>query len=104
MFKFKKSIVLMFALCCSLGSAFALEHFTDFPIGVYSADPQTDENMELLKRSGFNYIHSYRSLPDEHEEILDLAQKHGIKVMLNLNRNYVKEERFGIDAQRYFAL
>lgn len=30
-----------------------------FPIGVYSADPATDENFAFLKSIGVDYVHTY---------------------------------------------
>ena len=61
-----------------------------FPIGVYSADPATDENFAFLKSIGVDYVHTYGMGANTEknnlktQKFLDLAQKHGLKVMFNL--------------------
>jgi hypothetical protein len=69
-----------------------------FPIGVYSADPATDENFAFLKSIGVDYVHTYGIGANTEEnniktqKLLDLAQKHGLKVMFNLKcRVWVKK-------------
>jgi hypothetical protein len=75
----------------------------EFPIGVYSADPQSDENFALLKSLGINYVHTYsigHNTPENNKEtrkFMDMTHKHGLKVMFNLmGRKWVK----GPDGQK----
>lgn len=79
--------------CCSLNAAKISDHnvkLEKFPVIAYSAEPLTDENFELIKDIGFNMVHSYKTGRDDETNIkrglklLDLAQKHGMKVMFNL--------------------
>lgn len=64
----------------------AFDHAKDpFVLGFYSADPMNDKTMELVKSTGAEYIHSYnawKQLPPTRQ--LDLAQKHGLKVIYDL--------------------
>ena len=80
----------------------------EFPIGVYSADPPTAENFAYLKSIGVNYVHSYGmghgNVEDEKrtKDFLDLAEKNGLKVMVNLmGRIWVKKTN-GADELRKF--
>ena len=47
--------------------------------------------MQTLKDSGFNTIQTYDTSAADHLRILDRAQRYGMKVMLNCDRNLVKD-------------
>lgn len=56
-----------------------------FVIGVYSISPVNDQTCALLKDVGVSYIHSYGTAdPVKGKELLDMAQRHDMKVMLDL--------------------
>ena len=90
--KFSRFLVALLA-CGVFGAATASDHnvkLEKFPVIAYSSEPLTDTNFKLLKDLGFNMVHSYKTGRDDEKNIkrglklLDLAQKHGIKVMFNL--------------------
>jgi hypothetical protein len=64
--------------------------FKKFPVVAYSVDPANDKNFKLASELGFNMVHSYKIGRDDKAnikrglEFLELAGKHGLKVMLNL--------------------
>ena len=79
---------------------------TEYPIGVYAADPANDEIFKLLKSFGVNYVHTYAMGQNNEKSLakanqfLNLAQKHGMKVMFNLRgRTWVKEKN-GVELLR----
>lgn len=80
---------LSFCLMLTAGDFFS---FSRFPMGVFSSDPHRDEQLEELKAAGFDMIHSYGTSEERYETILSQAEKHGMKVMFNLNRKLVTEE------------
>ncbi len=58
-----------------------------FVIGMYSADPQTDEVFKMISEAGVNYVHTYYKIGNPQQtrlEILELAQKYGMKVMFDI--------------------
>ncbi len=93
---------LLAAVGCALASVLAggdLFSFSRFPMGVYSSDPHSDRQLETLKAAGFDMIHSYGTSEEKYDTILNQAEKHGLKVMFNLNRRLVTEEG-GLDKMR----
>jgi hypothetical protein len=103
--------LLMFLTFIQLGlqaAPFDLNSNT-YPIGVYSADPATDKTFAFLKSIGVNYVHTYGMGHNTEEnniatkKFLDLAQKHGLKVMVNLmGRIWVKKVD-GVEQLRQFV-
>ncbi|NLF60796.1 MAG: hypothetical protein GX574_06545 [Lentisphaerae bacterium] len=86
---------LLLAIFCVLAPALTGDDFfsfSRFPMGVYSSDPHDDEQLETLKAAGFDMIQSYGSSEERYDRILSQAEKHGMKVMFNLNRKLVTEE------------
>ncbi len=83
-----------------------------FVIGMYSADPQTDEVFKMLSESGVNYVHTYYKYKHTREErlaILDLAEKYRMKVMLDIggtrqlktgNENYLADVMAEVEAAK----
>ena len=86
-------------LFSALLPADGLFSFSRFPMGVYSSDPHRDQQLETLKAAGFDMIQSYGTSPEKYDAILSQAEKHGLKVMFNLNRRLVTEEG-GLDKMR----
>ena len=90
-------LFLTFVQTILIGKPFDLNS-NEYPIGVYSADPATDKTFAFLKSIGVNYVHTYGMGHNTEEnnirtqKYLDLAQKHGLKVMVNLmGRIWVKK-------------
>ena len=72
----------------------------EFPIGVYSLDPDNDYNHEVTGEFDINYVHRYvhpYKGPDQVEVIMKNAQKHGKKVLFNLIRGTVLDEEDGME-------
>ncbi len=65
--------------------------FKEFPIGVYSADINSDASMQAIKKAGFNTVQSYSCSDKDYQTLLDTAQRNGLKVMFNLDRKWVTE-------------
>ncbi len=92
----KKLSILIFCLAAACHSVFAVDPVNvkdEFIIGVYSAEPQNDETFAMLKEAGINYVHSYNSAgAGSPSGILDLAEKHGLKVMYDIGGKWITKE------------
>lgn len=75
--------------CAQADSPFASEKF---PLAMYAV-PATEQNFSQMHEMGINYVHVYglTAVPvneqsfEKIQQYLDLAQKHGLKVMFDLN-------------------
>lgn len=84
-----------------LYSADVFDNGERFVLGIYAVDQRAkkpgdrvfdnDTVFGMLKNSGFEYIHDY-GIWENPEEILDLAQKHGLKVMFDVHSSGFQEE------------
>lgn len=73
---------------CDIGKP---QLFSEFPIGVYS--PKLDDaSMQDIKNSGFNTFLVYNSDDASYDKMLELADKHGLKVFLRLSPKLIVEE------------
>lgn len=68
----------------------------EFVLGFYSADPATEENFQLIRDTGMNYVHTYGTGGDSEKTLensrrfLDLAEKYNLKVLFDIGgRNWV---------------
>lgn len=67
----------------------------EFPMVMFSV-PMDDAHFKKVKSLGFNYVHQYgltnkrydASIKSKIKAYLDLAQEHGLKVMMNLDGQY----------------
>src|SRR2546421_8404830 len=72
-----------------------------FPIGIYAV-PATDEDMAAVKQIGFSHVQVYTltgATPDRlttARDYLDLAQKHGLKVMFDFNGKKLTADAGGL--------
>ena len=101
-------LFLTFVQTILIGKPFDLNS-NEYPIGVYSADPATDKTFAFLKSIGVNYVHTYGMGHNTEEnnirtqKYLDLAQKHGLKVMVNLMGRIWVKKTDGVEQLRTFV-
>ncbi|NLZ59985.1 MAG: hypothetical protein GX901_04910 [Lentisphaerae bacterium] len=79
--------------------------WADFPIGVYMLHPDNDASHELIGQFGFDYSQQYLHLYSEAgtgatDKQLEMAAKHGSKVLLNLIRGDILEAEDGMQRIR----
>ncbi len=80
----------------------------DFVHGFYSV-PTVDGHFERLKSMGITHVHGYLNAYSEDglkalQDQLDMAQKHGLKVMFNLIRGNIQDETNGLEKIRAVVL
>jgi hypothetical protein len=73
-----KRIIILLILIVFLGPKFSVaEEF--FPIGMFSVGP---ENLEIVRKAGFNTVHTYITDPVILQKYIDTAEKTGIKLLM----------------------
>ncbi len=104
-YKYLLALLLTCGALAGFGNGLDLEN-GEFVYGFYSADEQTDANFELIRGAGITHVHTYATGKSAanaaNTAFLDRAQKHGLKVLFDLNGRTWFDGRF--DQEKFLAL
>lgn len=77
---------------------------SEFPIGMHMVNPADDETLNKLKAAGVNYIHTYGTRDSSENgftrttELLQRAEKHGMKVWFTLGAKLLLKQNGNTEA------